>query len=190
MHLQIVLTLSAVLACDAKLPRLNRHTQPNQLSNPTQNAQAQRLIQTETKTAKTSRIIDQYRVRHRRDVFDSKSYESSLIWAHSERLDENGDVLLRWVNSDSSITFRLEARTRGYVGLGFNAARNMRGADLVVAWVDDRNGNAQVLVSFISNICCFVPTALILTSIVLFIVYNFIRFQTIRYCFLINIQLL
>ncbi|XP_028171043.1 MOXD1 homolog 1-like [Ostrinia furnacalis] len=145
MHLQIFLTLSAVLFSEAKLPRLNRHTQPNELSNPTQNSQAQRLVQIEAKTAKTNRIIDQYRVRHRRDVFDSKSYESSLIWAHSERLDENGDVLLRWVNSDSSITFRLEARTRGYVGLGFNSARNMRGADLVVAWVDDRNGNAQVL---------------------------------------------
>lgn len=177
MHLQIFLTLSAVLVCDAKLPRLNRHTQPNELSNPTQNAQAQRLIQTEAKTVKTNRIIDQYRVRHRRDVFDSKSYESSLTWAHSERLDENGDVLLRWVNSDSSITFRLEARTRGYVGLGFNSARNMRGADLVVAWVDDRNGNAQVLVSFISNICCIFPTATLrVASIVFFIIYIFIRF--------------
>lgn len=177
MQLQIFLTLSAVLVCDAKLPRLNRHTQPNELWNPTQNAQAQRLIQTEAKTVKTNRIIDQYRVRHRRDVFDSKSYESSLIWAHSERLDENGDVLLRWVNSDSSITFRLEARTRGYVGLGFNSARNMRGADLVVAWVDDRNGNAQVLVSFISNICCIFPTATLrVASIVFFIIYIFIRF--------------
>lgn len=178
MHLQYVLVLSAILVCDAKLPRLNRHTEPNDLpQNPTQNAQAQ-LLQTEAKTAKTSRIVDQYRVRHRREVFDSKSYESSLIWAHSERLDENGDVLLRWVNSDSSITFRLEARTRGYVGLGFNSARNMRGADLVVAWVDDRNGNAQVLVSFImTNICCFIPTTTFrVASVPFFIVYIFIRY--------------
>ncbi|RVE51429.1 hypothetical protein evm_003984 [Chilo suppressalis] len=147
MNLKIFLTLSVILVCDAKLPRFRQHIQPNGLPlNPTQNAQAAWLSpQPERKSLKTSRIINEYKVRHRRDVFDSKSYESSLIWAHSERLDDNGDVLLRWVNSDSSITFRLEARTHGYVGLGFNSARNMRGADLVVAWVDDRNGNAQVL---------------------------------------------
>lgn len=147
MHLQFALALSVILLCDAKLPRF-KQTQPNGLSDTAKNSQAMRLLQIETKNEKTNRIIDQYRVRHRRDVFDSKSYESSLTWAHSERLDDIGDVVLRWVNSDSSITFRLEARTRGYVGLGFNSVRNMRGADLVVAWVDDRHGNAQILVSF------------------------------------------
>ncbi|KAJ0174720.1 hypothetical protein K1T71_009828 [Dendrolimus kikuchii] len=146
MQLQAILILSIILLCNAKLPRKKHYSPNNQLPlNPTQNTQAQRLLQVERKNIKTSKIIDQYKVRHRREVFDSKSYESSLVWAHSERLVENGDVLLRWANSDSSITFRLEARTRGYVGLGFNLARNMRGADLVVAWVDDRNGNAQVL---------------------------------------------
>lgn len=147
MHLQIVLALSAILLCDAKLPRYKPHGQNELPPNPSQNGQAMALLQAQSKSDKTSRIIDQYRVRHRREVFDSKSYESSLTWAHSERLDQNGDVILRWVNTDSSITFRLEARTHGYVGLGFNSVKNMRGADLVVAWVDDRNGNAQVLVS-------------------------------------------
>ncbi|XP_049876022.1 MOXD1 homolog 1-like [Pectinophora gossypiella] len=144
MHLQTVLALGAILLCDAKLPR-KQHIQPNELpSNPTQNSQALRLLQIESKSEKTSRIVNQYR-RNRRELFDSKSYESSLTWAHSEKLDENGDFVLRWVNSDSSITFRLEAKTLGYVGLGFNSAMNMRGADLVVAWVDDRNGIARVL---------------------------------------------
>ncbi|KAG6448889.1 MOXD1 homolog 1 [Manduca sexta] len=145
MHLQIALMLSIFLLCDAKLPRFKQHTISNGLTNPKQNTQAMRLLQVEAKNEKTSAIVGEYKTRHRRDVFDSKSYESSLTWAHSERLDDNGDVLLRWVNSDSSITFRLEARTRGYVALGFNSARNVRGADLVVAWVDDRNGNAQIL---------------------------------------------
>lgn len=147
MHLQVVLALSAILLCDAKIPRYKPRAQNELPPNPSQNGQALALLQAQVKTVKTSRIIDQYRVRHRREVFDSKSYESSLTWAHSERLDQNGDVILRWVNTDSSITFRLEARTHGYVGLGFNSAKNMRGADLVVAWVDDRNGNAQILVS-------------------------------------------
>ncbi|CAB3253214.1 unnamed protein product [Arctia plantaginis] len=145
MYLHVVLALSAILLCDAKIPRYKPSAQNDLPPNPTQNGQAMSLLQAQTKSVKTSRIIDQYRVRHRREVFDSKSYESSLTWAHSERLDQNGDVILRWVNTDSSITFRLEARTHGYVGLGFNSAKNMRGADLVVAWVDDRNGNAQIL---------------------------------------------
>ncbi|XP_072944513.1 MOXD1 homolog 1-like [Epargyreus clarus] len=146
MHLSTVLILSVFFLCDAKLPRSKQPLPPNELpSNPTQNSQALRLLQVERKSEKTHRIVGQYRSRNRREVFNSQSYESSLTWAHSERLDENNDVVLRWVNTDSSITFRLEAKTRGYVGLGFNSARNMRGADLVVAWVDDRNGIAQVL---------------------------------------------
>lgn len=149
MHLQTLAALSIILLCDAKLPKKQDY-QPNELpGNPTQSALAQRLLQVERKSEKTSRIVQQYKSRNRRDVFDSKSFESSLTWAHSERLDESGDVVLRWVNSDSSITFRVEAKTKGYVGLGFNSRRNMRGADLVVGWVDDRNGNAQILVS-----CC------------------------------------
>lgn len=145
MHLQVVFALGAILLCDAKLPRYKPHEQNELPQNPSQSGSAMALLQAQSKSEKTSRIIDQYRVRHRREVFDSKSYESSLTWAHSERLDPDGDVILRWVNTDSSITFRLESRTRGYVGLGFNSAKNMRGADLVVAWVDDRNGNAQIL---------------------------------------------
>ncbi|XP_011550979.3 MOXD1 homolog 1 [Plutella xylostella] len=146
MHIQTFITLTVILLCDAKLPRQKETYQINELpANPTQNAAAQRLLQFDRKTKTTSKIVDQYKVRNRRNVFDSKSYESGLIWAHSERLDESGDVVIRWVNSDSSITFRVEAKTKGYVGIGFNARRNMRGADLVVAWVDDRNGNAQIL---------------------------------------------
>lgn len=146
MHLQTVLILSTLFLCDAKIPRL-KYTQPNQL--PTNSAQNSHSLglQTENKNDKTNQIVDQYRTRHRRESFDSKSYESGLIWAHTERLDENSDVILRWVNTDSTITFRLEAKSHGYVALGFNSARNMRGADLVVAWVDDKYGNAQILVS-------------------------------------------
>ncbi|XP_045451194.1 MOXD1 homolog 1-like [Melitaea cinxia] len=144
MRLQTVLILSALFLCDAKIPRL-KYTQPNQL--PTNSAQNSHSLgfQTENKNDKTNQIVDQYRTRHRRESFDSKAYESGLIWAHTERLDENSDVILRWVNTDSTITFRLEAKSHGYVALGFNSARNMRGADLVVAWVDDKYGNAQIL---------------------------------------------
>lgn len=145
MHLQTILILSIFFICDAKMPRYKPRSQPNEL--PTNSNPSLRLIQNENKNDITSQIINQYRTRHRRESFDSKSYESGLIWAHTERLDEHGDVILRWVNTDSSITFRLEARSLGYVGLGFNTVGNMRGADLVIAWVDDRHGNAQILVS-------------------------------------------
>ncbi|XP_060804864.1 MOXD1 homolog 1 [Amyelois transitella] len=142
MHLQTVLALSAILLCDAKLPKLNQHIFPNELSlKLEQNSQGFINIKNE----KTSRIVDQYKVRHRREVFDSNAFESRLNWTHIESLDENGDFVLKWISSNSGVTFRLEAKTTGYVGLGLNSASNMRGADLVVAWVDDRNERAQIL---------------------------------------------
>lgn len=137
MNARILLTLAAFLLCDAK-PGLKQNT-PNGSA-------------IQSRPGQDGRGMDRYATRQRRGAFDSKTYESSLTWAHSERLDDNGDVVLRWATSDSKVTFRLEAKTRGYVGLGFGTARNMRGADLVVAWVDDRNGNAQILVSRLSQI--------------------------------------
>lgn len=149
MQIQLILTLSTILLCDAKLPRFRglhqeQPSDPNQLSSQNANIHS---IPTEIRTNRTRQIISKYKSRVRRTVFDSKSYESSLIWAHSERLDDNGDVILRWVTSDSSITFKVEAKSRGYVGIGFNSGRNMKGADLVVTWVDDDTGIAQILVS-------------------------------------------
>lgn len=145
MYIQTILTLSVILLCDAKLPKSKPYNQPNELpSNPTEYSQAIRLLQPELKNEKTSRIVDQY-VRHRREVFYPNLYDSGLNWTHSETLDQNGDVVLKWTSSQTDIMFRVEARTLGYVGLGFNWESNMKGADLVIGWIDDDSGRAQIL---------------------------------------------
>ncbi|GBP39921.1 MOXD1 homolog 2 [Eumeta japonica] len=143
MRIRILIALSALSLCNAKLPRTKSSVLSDELSK--YNTRLLQELQPEAKSAKTSRIVQQYG-RRVRSVFDSKSYESSLLWTHSENLDGKGDIVLRWVNSDGSITFRVEARTKGYLGVGFNSKKDMRGADLVAAWVDDASGIAQILV--------------------------------------------
>jgi len=64
-----------------------------------------------------------------------------------EKLDEDGDVILEWDPSDDKeVVFRVTARTLGYVGIGFNEKSHMKGADILLAWVDDA-GSVNVLVN-------------------------------------------
>ncbi|XP_014227450.1 MOXD1 homolog 1 [Trichogramma pretiosum] len=68
------------------------------------------------------------------------------VFTRRERLDDNGDVILEWDPIEpENVTFRLTARTLGYVGLGFNDKSNMLGADIVIAWVDDQTHQAMIL---------------------------------------------
>lgn len=65
-----------------------------------------------------------------------------------EKLDEDGDVILEWDPSDEEeVIFRVTAKTLGYVGIGFNEKTNMKGADILLAWVDDHTGIINLLVS-------------------------------------------
>ncbi|CAH0564397.1 unnamed protein product [Brassicogethes aeneus] len=66
-------------------------------------------------------------------------------WTHSAALDENNHVILRWQPRHQEILFRVEARTRGYVGIGFSPDGGMENADMVIGWVDDRNSRPYIL---------------------------------------------
>ncbi|XP_012253301.2 MOXD1 homolog 1 [Athalia rosae] len=67
-------------------------------------------------------------------------------FSHREVLDNDGDVILEWDPSDEEIvTFRVTAKTLGYVGIGFNDKSHMKGADLLLAWIDNHNGNVNLL---------------------------------------------
>ena len=85
-------------------------------------------------------------VRERRSVPENsvKDVEFSRI----EILDNDGDVVLEWDPSDEEIiTFKVTAKTLGYVGIGFNEKSHMKGADLILAWVDDHTRQVNLLVS-------------------------------------------
>ena len=65
-----------------------------------------------------------------------------------EMLDDDGEVVLEWDPSDEEmITFKVTAKTLGYVGIGFNEKNHMKGADILLAWVDDHTGTVNLLVS-------------------------------------------
>lgn len=65
-----------------------------------------------------------------------------------EKLDDDGDVVLEWDPlHDEEVTFRVTGKTTGYVGIGFNDKSNMKGADILLIWMDDHTGAANVLVS-------------------------------------------
>lgn len=86
---------------------------------------------------------------HRAKRDSGNSYEL-YQWTHAEVLDGNkGDVVLRWQPRHQEILFRVEARTMGYVGIGFSPDGGMQGADIVLGWVDDRSGQGYLLVSVV-----------------------------------------
>ncbi|XP_015598813.1 MOXD1 homolog 1 [Cephus cinctus] len=63
-----------------------------------------------------------------------------------EKLDDDGIVILEWDPSDEDfVTFRVTAKTRGYVGIGFNDHNHMMGADIILAWVDDDSNAVNLL---------------------------------------------
>lgn len=65
-----------------------------------------------------------------------------------EKLDDDGDIVLEWDPLyDEEVTFRVTGKTTGYIGIGFNDKSNMKNADILLIWVDDHTGVANVLVS-------------------------------------------
>ncbi|KZC05639.1 PREDICTED: MOXD1 homolog 1 [Dufourea novaeangliae] len=63
-----------------------------------------------------------------------------------ETLDDDGEVILEWDPSDEEmVTFKVTAKTLGYVGIGFNEKNHMKGADILLAWVDDHTGTVNLL---------------------------------------------
>ncbi|KXJ73512.1 hypothetical protein RP20_CCG015679 [Aedes albopictus] len=60
---------------------------------------------------------------------------SAAHWDHAVDLDENYRLL--WSINNQDITFEVQARTLGYVGLGFSTDGSIYGADIVIGWVDN-----------------------------------------------------
>lgn len=93
----------------------------------------------------TSSEVDHSReqmVHNATEIIDAK-----VQFLRREHLDEDGDVVLEWDPRDEEIvTFRVTAKTLGYVSLGFNDRSSLKGADILMAWVDDATGAANVVV--------------------------------------------
>ncbi|XP_003701320.2 DBH like monooxygenase olf413 [Megachile rotundata] len=62
-------------------------------------------------------------------------------WKHSAVLDDN--FLVLWTPGEREITFEVQVRTLGFVGLGFTRNDGQIGADMVIGWVDN-NGQLHL----------------------------------------------
>ncbi|XP_044759194.1 MOXD1 homolog 1 [Coccinella septempunctata] len=102
------------------------------------NSQKTDKFRTFSEFDRASELRGRLRSRRRRHAFDPELDQ----WTHSEVLDKEGAVVLRWQPRHQEILFRVEARTRGYIGIGFSPNGGMEDADIVIGWVDDRNGRA------------------------------------------------
>lgn len=87
-------------------------------------------------------------------------------WDHS--VDLNDDFRMLWYIREQEITFEIQVRTLGYVGLGFSRDGKIFGSDIAIGWVDQ--GQAHFQVSFIKlEIICF---NIFLKSFIIFSLYN------------------
>lgn len=92
-------------------------------------------------SAEKSNKISESSVRFKRDSGDFEP------WTHSQILDNDGYIVLRWQPRHQEISFRIEARTTGYVGIGFSPNGGMKEADILIGWIDDYTSKAHLLVS-------------------------------------------
>lgn len=60
---------------------------------------------------------------------------------------------MMWTVGQDEITFEVQVRTLGYVGLGFSRDGSRSGADLAIGWIEHGQTYFQVSILF-SNIKC------------------------------------
>lgn len=66
----------------------------------------------------------------------------AVQWDQSTYLDENFRLL--WNIEGDEITFEMQVRTHGYIGLGFARKEDRSSADVVIGWVDHGQTYFQV----------------------------------------------
>ena len=58
---------------------------------------------------------------------------------------------LFWKNDDTSITFEVHAKVKGWVGFGLSPNGGMPNSDIVIGWVEDGVSYFEVRQKFISS---------------------------------------
>lgn len=63
-------------------------------------------------------------------------------YAHHAVLDADQKMKLFWTVDwgNETVSFAVEAKTTGWVGLGFSNSGQMTGSDVVIGWVKDNKG--------------------------------------------------
>lgn len=70
-------------------------------------------------------------------------------WTRTEKMDTNGLLQFEWHLRDKEIVFKVTVNSRGFIALGFLYPNpKISGFDMALAWIHDRTGKANILVSF------------------------------------------
>lgn len=59
-------------------------------------------------------------------------------------LDDRGEYRMLWNTNETTVVFRLEVKTSGYVGFGISPKGDMKNADIMMAWIADGVANVWV----------------------------------------------
>lgn len=73
-------------------------------------------------------------------------------WTRSEKMDPNGILQMQWHIKDKDIVFKITVNSRGFVAVGFLPNPKYNGFDMALAWINDRTGKANILVSLSMHI--------------------------------------
>ncbi|KAK7072077.1 DBH-like monooxygenase protein 1 [Halocaridina rubra] len=69
---------------------------------------------------------------------------STVNLQHQAILDQLGNFVMLWSPLEREIHIEIQAATKGYIGLGFSPTGGMKGADIVLAWIDDQTGELHI----------------------------------------------
>lgn len=76
----------------------------------------------------------------------SHSHVNAIQWDHA--VDLNDDYRVLWNIVGQEITFEVQVRTLGYVGLGFSLDGKLPGSDVAIGWVSQGQAHFQVSTIF------------------------------------------
>lgn len=67
-----------------------------------------------------------------------------MEFQHQAILDQYGKFIMLWTPLQKDIIIEIQVATTGFIGIGFSPSGGMKGADIVLAWVDDQTGKLNV----------------------------------------------
>lgn len=73
---------------------------------------------------------------------NSHNHVDAIQWDHA--VDLNDDYRVLWNIVGQEITFEVQVRTLGYVGLGFSLDGKLPGSDVAIGWVSQGQAHFQV----------------------------------------------
>lgn len=79
---------------------------------------------------------------------NKSSRVEAIHWDHS--VDLNDDYRVLWNVVGQEITFEVQVRTLGYVGLGFSYDGKLPGSDVAIGWVSQGQVHFQVSILFVN----------------------------------------